>query len=52
MATTLHVSDIAELLTEGRTHFNLSPAALIEHAIRRNEATMASNGAINPASVK
>ena len=24
MATTLHVSDVAELLSEGRTHFNLS----------------------------
>ncbi len=47
MATTMHVSDVAELLTEGRTHFNLSPAPLVERAIRRNEATMASNGAIN-----
>ena len=26
MATTVHVSDVAELLSEGRTHFNLSPA--------------------------
>jgi len=38
MATTLHVSDVAELLSEGRTHFNLSPAVLVEHSIRRNEA--------------
>ncbi len=47
MATTMHVSDIAELLSEGKTHFNLSPAALVENSIRRDEATMASNGAIN-----
>ena len=46
MATTMHVSDVAELLSEGRTHFNLSPALLVEHSIRRNEAKMASNGAI------
>src|SRR5579862_7362664 len=46
MATTMHVSDVAELLSEGRTHFNLSPAALVEHSIRRNEARLASNGAI------
>ena len=31
MATMLHVSDVAELLSEGRTHFNLSPAELVEH---------------------
>ena len=31
MATTMHVSDVAELLSEGRTHFNLSPAVLVEH---------------------
>jgi phosphoenolpyruvate carboxykinase (ATP) len=47
MATTMHVSDIAELLSEGRTHINLPPAALVEHAIRRSEAKMASNGAID-----
>ena len=46
MATTMHVSDVAELLSEGRTHFNLSPALLVEHSIRCNEAKMASNGAI------
>ena len=46
MATTMHVSDVAELLSEGRTHFNLSPALLVEHSIRRNESKMASNGAI------
>ena len=28
MATTMHVSDVAELLSEGRTHFNLSPTLL------------------------
>ncbi len=32
MATTMHVSDVAELLSEGRTHFNLSPAVLVEHS--------------------
>src|ERR1700747_3400456 len=46
MATTMHVSDVAELLSEGRTHFNLSPALLVEHSIRRNEAKLASNGAL------
>ncbi len=46
MATTMHVSDVAELLSDGRTHFNLSPAALVEHSIRRNEARLAANGAI------
>ena len=39
MATTMHVSDIAELLSDGPTHFNLSPAMLVEHSIRRNEAS-------------
>ena len=46
MATTMHVSDVAELLSEGRTHFNLSPALLVEHSIWRNEAKLASNGAL------
>src|SRR6266571_4331561 len=46
MATTVHVSDVAELLSEGRTHFNLSPGVLVEHSIRRNEAKLAANGAI------
>jgi hypothetical protein len=46
MATTMHVSDVAELLSDGRTHFNLSPAVLVEHSIRRNEAKLAANGAI------
>ena len=46
MATTMHVSDVAELLSEGRSHFNLSPGALVEHAIRRNEAQLAANGSL------
>src|SRR5258708_13922223 len=46
MATTMHVSDVAELLSEGRTHFNLSPALLVEHSIRRNEAKLAANGSL------
>jgi phosphoenolpyruvate carboxykinase (ATP) len=46
MATTMHVSDIAELLSEGRTHFNLSPANLVEHSLRRDEAKLADNGSI------
>ncbi|HKI24793.1 MAG TPA: phosphoenolpyruvate carboxykinase (ATP) [Candidatus Sulfotelmatobacter sp.] len=46
MATTMHVSDVAELLSEGRTHFNLHPGALVEHSIRRHEAKLAANGAI------
>jgi phosphoenolpyruvate carboxykinase (ATP) len=47
MATTMHISDITELLSEGRTHFNLSPALLVEHSLKRNEAQMAANGAID-----
>src|SRR6202140_3495442 len=46
MATTMHVSDVAELLSEGRTHFNLSAGMLVEHSSRRNEAKLAANGAI------
>lgn len=46
MATTVHVSDVAELLSEGRTYFNLSPALLVEHALRRDEAAIAANGAL------
>src|SRR5213082_2090906 len=46
MATTLHISDVAELLSEGRTHFNLCPGPLVEHSIRRHEASLAANGAI------
>ena len=46
MATTMHVSDVAELLDGGRTHYNLSPASLVEHSIRRGEARLASNGSI------
>src|SRR6266853_6204097 len=46
MATTMHVSDVAELLSDGRTHFNLSPALLVEHSVRRNEAKLAANGAL------
>ena len=36
MATTVHISDVAELLSEGRTHFNLSPVLLVEHSILLN----------------
>ncbi|HEV2469413.1 MAG TPA: phosphoenolpyruvate carboxykinase (ATP) [Candidatus Sulfotelmatobacter sp.] len=46
MATMMHVSDVAELLSEGRTYFNLPPAMLVEHSIRREEAMLAANGAI------
>ena len=46
MATTVRVSDIADLLSEGRTHFNLSPALLVENSLRLNEAKLAANGAI------
>jgi phosphoenolpyruvate carboxykinase (ATP) len=42
----MHVSDVAELLSEGRTHFNLSAAPLVEHSIRRNEAKLAANGTL------
>src|ERR1700722_3403889 len=46
MATTMHLSNLADLLREGRTHSNLPPALLVEHAIHRNEAKMAANGSI------
>src|ERR1700756_5906147 len=46
MATTMHISDVAELLSEGRTHFNLSPGQLVEHSIRRQESKLAANGSI------
>jgi phosphoenolpyruvate carboxykinase (ATP) len=46
MATTVRISDIADLLSEGRTHFNLSPTLLVEHSLRLNEAKLAANGAI------
>src|SRR5450432_243146 len=46
MATTMHVSEIAELLGEGGTHFNLSPGLLVEHSIRRGEAKVAANGSL------
>jgi len=46
MATTVHVGDVADLLSEGKTHFNLSPATLAEHSVRRHEAKLAANGAI------
>jgi phosphoenolpyruvate carboxykinase (ATP) len=42
----MHVGDVADLLSEGKTHFNLSPAALAEHSVRRHEAKLAANGAL------
>jgi phosphoenolpyruvate carboxykinase (ATP) len=46
MATTVRIGDVADLLSEGRTHFNLSPALLVENSLRLNEAKLAANGAI------
>ena len=46
MATTMHVSDVAELLSDERTHFNLTPALLVEHSIRRDEAKLDANGSL------
>jgi phosphoenolpyruvate carboxykinase (ATP) len=46
MAAAIHVADVADLLNEGQTHFNLSPSQLVEHSIRRHESKLASNGAI------
>jgi phosphoenolpyruvate carboxykinase (ATP) len=34
------------LLYPGRVHHNLSPAALVEHALRRGEGELAANGAL------
>ena len=46
MATTMHISDIAEVLGEGRTHYNLSPGLLVEQSILRGEAKLAANGSL------
>ena len=46
MATASHVGDISELLQGDRVHFNLFPSALVEYAIRRQEAQFSARGAL------
>ncbi len=46
MATASHTPTVDELLDRGDVHFNLASAPLVEHAIRRGEGQIASNGAI------
>ncbi len=46
MATTMHISDVRELLGGERVHFNLHPAPLVESAIARAEAQLGSRGAL------
>jgi phosphoenolpyruvate carboxykinase (ATP) len=42
----LETSDLADLISREGVHHNLCEGALVEHAIRRGEAQLASNGAL------
>ena len=44
--STVAAPNLAELLRSDKVHRNLAAAVLVEHAIRRNEARLASNGAL------
>lgn len=46
MATTMHISDVRDLLHGERVHFNLHPAPLVEAAISRGETQLGSRGAV------
>ena len=46
MATATHTPTVGELLNRKDVHFNLWPAHLVEHAIRKGEAQLADNGAV------
>ena len=46
MATTVHSVELEKLLTGKSVHRNLSSAVLVEHALRRGEGRLASNGAL------
>jgi phosphoenolpyruvate carboxykinase (ATP) len=46
MQTNLTASDLTGLTHTGLVHRNLSPARLIEMSVRRDESTLASNGAL------
>ena len=46
MATASHTPSLADLLNRPDVHFNLEAAPLVEHAIRRGEGQLGSNGAI------
>ena len=46
MATATHTPTVGELLNRKDVHFNLWPAHLVEHAIRKGEAQLADNGAL------
>ena len=44
--STMTAIDLAELLRREKTYRNLAPALLVEHAIRRGEATLGSKGSL------
>ena len=46
MSSPTQTADLSELMHGERVHRNLYPGALVEHAIRRGEARLASNGAL------
>ena len=46
MSSATQATDLADLLRHAKVYSNLSAPALIEHAVRRGEAHLASNGAV------
>src|SRR5215470_9373645 len=46
MATTMHSVELEKLLTGKSVHRNLCSAVLVEHALRRGEGRLASNGSL------
>jgi phosphoenolpyruvate carboxykinase (ATP) len=46
MSTTTQALDFAQLIRGEKAHLNLTPAELVEFAIRRGEGTLAANGAL------
>jgi len=46
MSSATTTTDLGEVLRQAKVYTNLSAPALIEHAVRRGEAHLASNGAI------
>jgi phosphoenolpyruvate carboxykinase (ATP) len=46
MSSATQAAELTELVSREKVHRNLWPGALVEHAIRRGEARLASNGAV------
>ena len=46
MSSATQTTDLADVLRQAKVYTNLSAPALIEHAVRRGEAHLASNGAV------